>query len=155
MAATTTVLTARPTTAPQHAAVTLTATVSAPTATGTVAFYNGPALIGTVTLDGVTGIASIARERQPVGTAAWTAVYSGDGNWATSTSAGVTVTITKQSMAHATAHPYPENDPFVPAGTLDDNTTKAGVVADHGDQAIGTAGTGSIRVPHRLTVRKR
>lgn len=73
------------------AAVTLTATVTPSTATGTVTFLDGSTLINTATLSG--GIASLNVGGFAVGTHSITASYSGDSNDTASTSAPLSQTI--------------------------------------------------------------
>lgn len=154
MAATTTTLVATPTALKQHAECTLVATVSAPTATGTVDFFNGATKIGTVTLNGVTGVASIARSRSlPPGANSVTAVYNGDSNWATSTSSAVVVTTTKQDFtAIPTSHPYPENDAFAPNGTLATTTRKNAAVSSGGDKTAVPASGQTVTQPNGIAI---
>ncbi len=66
-------------------AVTFTATVT-PGATGTVTFKNGGATLGTATINTSTHKAAITKSTLSVGTHSITAVYSGNANYATSTS---------------------------------------------------------------------
>jgi trimeric autotransporter adhesin len=75
---------------------TLTATVSPSAATGSVTFYaNGSTVLGSSTLSGGTG--QITVNDLAGGTQALTAVYGGDGTYATSTSGQDTVTVLPQS----------------------------------------------------------
>jgi hypothetical protein len=69
----------------------LTASVSPSAATGTVTFYNGTTSIGTGTLS--AGTATLATSFITAGTQSLTAVYSGDGTYATSTSSVLTITV--------------------------------------------------------------
>jgi hypothetical protein len=73
--------------------VTFTATVtsSAGTPTGSVSFYDGTMLLGTATL--AAGVATYMTVNLPVGALSITAVYSGDNNFSTLTSAGLTETV--------------------------------------------------------------
>ncbi len=90
-AATTTTLASSATTPGQNMAVNLTATVTSPvkgTATGSVAFYSGSTLLNDITLP-PNGVATLTTNFASVGTSAITAVYSGDGNYTTSTSGTV------------------------------------------------------------------
>src|SRR5213594_3084739 len=103
--ATTTTLTASPNPSTVGQAVTLTATVRpvAPAtgvATGTVAFKDGAATIGSATL-GATGSASISVTTLATGSHPLTAVYSGSLDFLTSTSAVVT------QVVNAVAPPPP------------------------------------------------
>jgi hypothetical protein len=78
------------------ASVTLTATVYPPNSgqTGSVQFFNGSVLLGTSALS--TGLtAQFTTTALPVGTNSLTAVYSGDTNWAGSTSAALSQTVNK------------------------------------------------------------
>jgi len=78
--------------------VNLTAAVSGQfggVATGTVMFSNGSTSLGTVSLSG--GSAVLATTTLPVGTNSITAVYTGDSNFAGSTSTAVSQTVTKAS----------------------------------------------------------
>jgi sugar lactone lactonase YvrE len=71
--------------APVGSPVTLTSTVPAG-ATGTISFFDGATLVGTSTITG--GSASITTSALAPGTHVITAAYSGDANFAPSTSAG-------------------------------------------------------------------
>jgi hypothetical protein len=72
-------------------AVTFTATVTPSAATGTVQFKDGSTVLGSVTIAGGTG--ALATATLAVGSQSITAVYSGDGNYNTSTSSALTETI--------------------------------------------------------------
>ncbi|HEX4786243.1 MAG TPA: Ig-like domain repeat protein [Candidatus Sulfotelmatobacter sp.] len=91
LTATTTVLTASPNPASAGQPVTFTATVS-PTPTGTVTFYNGATLVGTATVNS-SGIATLTISNLALGSNLISAVYSGNTNFATSTSSTLTETI--------------------------------------------------------------
>ncbi|SFS18932.1 NHL repeat-containing protein [Granulicella pectinivorans] len=85
---------------------TLTATVTASTsgtATGTVQFLNGATVLGTSALN-AGGVATLPVSTLPLGVNSVTAVYSGDTNLTTSTSASVTETVTPFALV-ATANP--------------------------------------------------
>ena len=95
--ATTTVLTANPTTAIVGATINLSAVVSPTSATGTVTFYDGTTALGNGTLSG--GTASFSTASLAVGTHTLKAHYNGDAtpspsSYAPSDSATATVTIT-------------------------------------------------------------
>jgi hypothetical protein len=75
--------------------VTLSATVSPTTATGTVTFYSNNISIGTGTLS--SGAASYTATFTTAGTDSLTATYSGDDTYETSTSTAVTLTVTAAS----------------------------------------------------------
>ncbi len=72
--------------------VTFTASVSPTAATGSVEFLDGTAVLGTVTLSG--GKAALSLSTLSVGAHSIKAIYSGDGNYLTSTSAVLTQSIT-------------------------------------------------------------
>ncbi len=93
-AATTSVLTASPATIASGANVTFTDTVTAAsgTPTGTVAFMNGTTNLGSAALNS-SGVATFPTAALPVGADSVTAVYSGDTNFAGSTSNAVVVTV--------------------------------------------------------------
>jgi hypothetical protein len=96
-AASTTALTALPTTVTVGASVTFTATVTGPTGntttpTGTVTFMNGTATLGPGTLS-PAGVATYTTTALPTGSDSITAVYGGDANFNPSTSAAVVVTV--------------------------------------------------------------
>jgi hypothetical protein len=68
--------------------VTFTATVSPISATGTVTFTEGAAILGTGTLS--SGVATFATAGLPVGSHAITSIYGGDSNYTGSTSTTIT-----------------------------------------------------------------
>jgi predicted outer membrane repeat protein len=85
----------------QGANVTFTATatslytypgVTLPTPTGTVSFYDGTTLLGTVTLN-ASGVASLTTSDLNAGTNTITAVYSGDTNFGGGTSTAIIITV--------------------------------------------------------------
>jgi len=82
----------------QAVPVTLTATVSdsstgsTGTPTGTVSFYDSATLLGTSSVG--AGVATLTTAALPLGASTVTAVYSGDSNFAASTSSGVGETVT-------------------------------------------------------------
>jgi uncharacterized protein (TIGR03437 family) len=90
-ATTSTTLTSSPNPSVYGQAVTLTATVSPSTATGTVTFKEGSATLGTSTLAG--GQAVLVVSTLAVGTQLLTAAYGGDSNDAASLSTPVTQTV--------------------------------------------------------------
>jgi large repetitive protein len=105
-ASTTTSLLSGPNPSTFGAAVTLTASISPVSATGTVQFYNAGALLGSASLSG--GQAQLATGALPVGANALTAVYSGDNYNAASTSAAIQQTVNKLATSTAlSASPNP------------------------------------------------
>src|SRR5271166_2419749 len=104
---TTTSVTATPNPSIVGAAVTLTATVSPTTATGTVQFLDGTTVLGTSTL--ASGTASFNSSTLAQGAHSITAVYSGDANNASSTSAVFTQTVNAKTVTttSVTATPNP------------------------------------------------
>jgi len=92
----TTTLTSSATTSAYGSNVVLKATIGTTygkTPTGTVKFLSGTTTLSSVSLVG--GVASLSLSTLPVGTDSITAVYAGDSNYKTSTSAAVSVTVTK------------------------------------------------------------
>jgi large repetitive protein len=98
-AATTTALSTSSSSITYGQSVTLTAAVTPASATGTVQFLNGSTVLGTATLS--NGAASFVAANLAVGSQSLTAVYSGDANDNSSTSAAVMVTLAKVSSATA------------------------------------------------------
>ncbi len=95
--ATTTALASSTTSTSAGMSVVLTATVSATGAsstaeTGSVAFYDGSAELGSGVVS--AGVATYTTTTLAAGSHTLQAIYGGDGNYATSTSSSVTVTIT-------------------------------------------------------------
>jgi sugar lactone lactonase YvrE len=103
-AATTTSLTSSPNPSNFGQTVTLTATVTPSSATGSVQFFNGGTLLGTGTMS--SGHATLSGNNLPAGSLSLTAVYSGDANHAPSTSTAHTQTVNKaNSNTMLTASP--------------------------------------------------
>jgi hypothetical protein len=109
--ATTTILRTAPSTPLFGDAVTLTATIT-PVAgsaapTGAVSFYDGATLLGTGTIS--AGVATYSISSLSVATHTLTAVYGGDGNYASSTSPAVSFTIaaaqSSLTIAASPTHP--------------------------------------------------
>lgn len=104
--ATTTSLGSSDTTTVSGQSVTFTATVAGSGATGTVTFKRGSTTLGSDSVS--AGTASFTTSSLAVGPHTITAVYGGDGNFATSTSSGLTQTVAKGATAIAlTATPNP------------------------------------------------
>ena len=89
----TTTLSASSDTTPLGQPVTFTAVVAPADATGTVTFLNGPTVLGQVPV-GDAGTATLTSSALPVGTNSITARYSGNADYAASTSAVVVHTVT-------------------------------------------------------------
>ena len=108
-ATTATTLTA-PGSAAYGASVTLTATVASTwgTPVGTVTFYTGSSLLGMGTLNG-SGVATLSTAALPAGANTATAVYVAAGNFAASTSAAVTVTISAPPLGTAAGYTLAAN----------------------------------------------
>lgn len=110
--ASTTSVSANPTSAVAGQEVTLTAHVAAGsgqtgTPTGTVQFFAGTTSLGTGTLNS-SGVATLVTPLIPVGTNSITAQFLGDNSFKTSTSSPTTVTITQASSSTAlTSSPNP------------------------------------------------
>jgi len=103
-ASTTTVMTAAPNPATSGTNVTLTATVTSGTAgsiTGSVTFSDGAGVIGAGNV-GAGGVAMFSTTTLPVGALSITAQYSGDTNFATSTSSAFTETINAGALVATT-----------------------------------------------------
>ena len=93
-------LTSSASTAAYGASVTLTATLTGggtSKPTGSVAFFNGAASLGSGTLNS-SGVATLAVTTLPVGSDNITASYAGDTNYAPVTSTAVTVTVSKAAQ---------------------------------------------------------
>jgi hypothetical protein len=118
--ATTTTLTASPTSAPQGTSVSLTALVKAAhgtaTPAGTVTFTAGSVTLGTATLNG-TGQATLTTTSLPAGSDSVVAEYSGNSTFDASTSAAVKVTI---EAALVTLSPTTITFPATIVGTPDE-----------------------------------
>jgi sugar lactone lactonase YvrE len=116
-AVTASVLTINPTTTTPGQPVTLTANVS-PTsaqnhaASGTVTFYMGAVVIGTVSA-GTSGVASMTTSGLPPGQSNITCVYSGDTNFATSNCNSVPLTIRPAAGSTTQTITFPQ--PAAPA----------------------------------------
>jgi hypothetical protein len=106
--------------------VTCIATVSPSTATGTASFYDGSILLGTVSLSG--GSTSFSTSSLTSGSHAITAVYSGDGNYNSSTSNVVTqvvvavltsITVSPQGLSVAVGS---AGQPYTAEGNYNDGS---------------------------------
>jgi subtilase family serine protease len=122
---TTTTLTSSSATAGAGKNVTFTATVSGSggTPTGTVTFYNGTASIGAATL--ANGVATLTTSFSAAGTATIQATYSGDANFAGSTSTSLTETIVNPGFT-ASVSPTSLTIPFQGSGMVTLTITSQG-----------------------------
>ena len=110
--ATTTTVTPNAASLSQFSALNLTAVVKSATSnvpTGTVAFYAGTVLLGTSGVNPLTGIATLSDTTAPTtlglvaGTYSITGVYSGDANYAKSTSAATSVVVNPDAQGFTIA----------------------------------------------------
>ena len=139
-APTTTVLTVSPTTANPGQIVTLTATVAPASATGTVTFSDGTATLGTTAL--TNGTATLAVATLATGGHSVTATYSGDGNFAASTSAAVGVTVGQGSTAitlAASPNPATAGQAVTLTATVTPASTTGTITFRDGTTSIGTS----------------
>lgn len=126
LSSTTTALTSSETAASFGTAVKLTATVAASSATGTVTFNEDSAQLGTGTLASGTTTFTWNTASGDVGAHSMTAVYGGDSNDATSTSAAITETITNTSGTATTTVLLSSQNPATYGGPLTFTATVTG-----------------------------
>lgn len=100
---TTTVLTVSPTPSKEGIAVTLEATVSSASASGTVTFKDGATVLGTGTLS--SGVATLATAALNVGVHSLTAEYGGDSSYLASISAIVSHTVQPSNASPVASNP--------------------------------------------------
>lgn len=122
-------------------AVTLTATVTPGTATGTVEFKDGATLLGTSSLTG--GIATLQTATLSAGDHQLTAVYSGDSTYSAGTSSAVTVTVasaivTSVTLGATTTTPYVKQSNLLKATVTPDDATGT-VSFTEGSTVLGTS----------------
>jgi hypothetical protein len=140
-AGTTTQLTSSANPATYGERITLTATVSPATATGTVNFMHGTTSFGTATLS--DGVAMFSTASLAVGSHSLTAVYSGDANHPGSTSPALIEVIAKAAtVTTLTSSPNPSGDgaPVTLTASIVPVTATGTVTFYHGTASIG-AGT--------------
>ncbi|HYZ86317.1 MAG TPA: Ig-like domain-containing protein [Bryobacteraceae bacterium] len=121
------------------------ARVNPPAATGSVKFMDGPTCIGTEPLN--AGQATLTTSNLAPGSKTITAVYTGDGNHAGSTSPALIHTVEKRATTatiSSTPNPSTSGQPVtftaVVAATPSDGATPNGTVSFYaGDTALGTA----------------
>ena len=123
--------------------VTLSAAVTPNTATGSVQFLDGATVLGTATIAG--GAATLSITTLSVGTHSITAVYSGDGNDASSTSAALSQTVNKivSSVALASSvNPSTFGQPVTFTAAVSPASATGSVQFLDGPTALGTATVG-------------
>ncbi len=122
-------------------AVTFTATVTPSTAIGNVKFQDGATVLGTVALSG--GVATLpALATLAVGAHSITAVYSGDGTEAPSTSAVLTQTVSKVTsgvILSSSANPSSVGQAITLTATVTPNTATGSVTFLDGAASLGSA----------------
>jgi hypothetical protein len=130
-------------------AITYTATVKAASPgsgspTGSVTFYDGTSSLGSGTLDGTT--ATLLTTFFKVGAQSITAVYSGDSNFTTSTSAALTQTVNQDGSTTAivsSVNPSVYGQPVTFTATVSANSPGSGtptgpVTFSYGSTTLGT-----------------
>jgi membrane-bound inhibitor of C-type lysozyme len=130
------------TTTPQYQTnVTLTATVSPSSATGTVTFYNETTNIGSAAVN--AGAASLATSFAAGGTATLHAVYSGDYNYLSSTSNSLSMNVSgplvTMTTLQASTSSVAIGGSVAMTATLSPTTATGTVTFYNGSTAIGTA----------------
>jgi hypothetical protein len=123
--------------------VTLTASVSPSTATGTVTFKDGSTTLGTATLGHGSG--TYTTSVLGVGSHSLTAVYAGNGLYLTSTSSTVTQTITKANTATAlvsSLNPSTFGSGVTLTATVTPSSATGTVTFKDGSTTLGTATLG-------------
>ena len=126
---TTTTLDVSPATVQYGDMLTLTATVAPGTVTGNVGFFDGATLLGQATVSG--GVATLTTTTLNAGTHNITALYNGDGTYATSESDPQTLTVAKRTAPDGSpaliatvedeSRPFGTANPqfdYVPSGSL-------------------------------------
>ncbi len=120
--------------------LTLTATVTPSLATGKVTFANGSAILGSATLSG--GAATLSTSGLAVGTHSLTAVYSGDANDNSGTSAALSETVNRASTVTTLAS-SPDPSAFGQSvtftATVSPSTATGTITFKNGANPIGTA----------------
>lgn len=138
-ASTTTALTSSPNPSTYGQNVTLTATVSPTTATGTVTFYHGSTSLGTGTLS--NGIATLAVSTMSEGSHSLTAAYGGDALDLPSTSPAIVQVVNKASTTTTlTSSPNPSiyRQNVTLTATVSPSTATETVTFYHGTTSLGT-----------------
>lgn len=103
-----TILTSNPNPSTAGGAVVLTATLAPPNSgqTGSVQFFNGATSLGSGTVN-ANGVAQLTTSALPAGADSLTAVYSGDGYWAPSTSTAIQQTVKAVTATTVTSSANP------------------------------------------------
>jgi sugar lactone lactonase YvrE len=133
-------LTSSPNPAPAQQVVALMVTLSATVATGTIQFMEGTTVLGTATLN--LASTAITLSTLAVGTHSITAVYSGDSNFLSTTSAAMTQTIVKASAGvtlTSSPNPSPFQQAFALMASVSPNTATGTVQFKEGTTVLGTA----------------
>jgi lysophospholipase L1-like esterase len=150
-ASTTTALTSSLNPSTFGSGVTLTATVTSSSATGSITFKDGSTTLGTATLGHGSG--SYTTTTLSVGSHSLTAVYAGNSNYATSTSSTVTQTVNKASSSTTLAsgtNPSTYGNSITLTATISPSTGTGTITFKDGSATIGTApighGSGSLAI---------
>jgi hypothetical protein len=149
MTATTTTLTASPTTATAGTAINFTATVAesggSSVPTGTVTFKDGGTTLGSMTLNG-TGIAVLSTSTLAAGAHSITAVYGGDAANAASTSTAASVTVNALPAPTVTIAVAPTSITVGQSATLTWSSTNATACTASGAWSGSEATSGTMSV---------
>jgi len=135
---TTTLLSSSPNPSILGQSVTLTATVSPATATGTVTFYRGSTSMGTGNLSG--GVATLPVSTLSLGAHSLTATYNGDANDQPSTSPALIQQVKNSTTTLLTSSPNPsnQNQTVTLTATVTPATATGTVTFYHGSTEMGT-----------------
>jgi len=137
---TTVALTSSPNPSNYGALVTFTAAVTPSTATGTVTFMEGGSTLGTGTVSG--GVATYGASTLPVGPNSVTAVYGGDPNDNSSTSAALTQTVNQLNTSvtlTSSANPSASGSLVTFTATVSPSTATGTVTFIDGSTTLGPA----------------
>ena len=138
--ATTTVLTSSQNPSAAGQPVTLTATVTPSSATGTVNFFDGSTTVGSATL--VSGVASFTTSSLTAGQHSLTATYAGGASYQTSSSSTVTQTVTAAATTTAltsSLNPASFGQNVVFTATVTPSAAIGSVTFTDGSTLLGTA----------------
>jgi hypothetical protein len=143
-AATTTVVTSNTNPSAFGASVTFTATVSAPTATGTVTFRDGATVLDTGSLSG--GTATFSTSALAGGSHSITAAYGGNTNFGPSTSIAITQTVNPAAtttIVTSNLNPSTFGDSVTFTATVSAPTATGTVTFSDGATVLGTGNLSS------------